>query len=747
MVGSGPYYTEAIDNAIGYVLQANPDYHAPTGCAGSPGCQPLPGTYQGTVNVFWEQTDQQGIANYQAGQADLAGIQLPSHASTLQTLVANGKIDLTYIPTLSIFFMPYNLNFNVSLTDILASNPNATNVPANFFSQIGLRQFITNAYPYATANSTLLQAGNISTGFGYGGAIPKYLGNYYAYNITWPQSDPSTNPNATGGAAWWWAQANNASSPYYDSELAACTTSSPCVFPIFSELGSTFYDAAIHLLIGEIESLTGDQLQPYLFDVGFGNCGYLGCPTGFTLWNLGWAPDYPDPTDYVTPMYLSGSYYTSTDSVAGELALPQFNSPSCAYASNYSNPADAWSALVYYHGLGELPDACQGVAYNITGYWYQLAAQLPLGAERTLDYQMVNQLDYLLSLYIWNYQATIPETYAPWISGATLDSNPMIGGGGVNAWYAVGYASNVRSVTFRETGMPPAAGGGVRFNGGVLTRFGTGGMLTFSGLQNGTYNYTIGAAPGYEFVSSSPASPLKVSGSDVTVSVVFEVPHAVTFTEVGMPATAGGGVDFNGGGLRPFVSAGGGTGTLTFSGLTNGTYNYSLSAGAGYQLVSTTPASPVVVNGTDLTVRVEFEAIFAVTFSQSGIPNGTTWTLLVTQTSTSPGAAVTGGTPTNWSVNAAGPTAVLELPNGTYSYTIAASGYSATTGTFSVSGQSVPVPVAVSSNASGIALWVYVVVGVLIAGATVGLVIAFLCQRRPPAAAIRPPRQSPPATP
>ena len=368
MVGSGPYYLETIDNAIGYVLKANPAYEAPTGCASQPGCEPLPGDYQGTVNVFWEETDQQGIANYRAGQTDLAGIQLPAHVSTLQGLVANGTIDLTAIPTISIFFMPYNLNFNVSLTDLLANNPNATNVPSDFFSQIGLRQFLTNAYPYATVSSSLLQAGGISTGFGYGGAIPKYLGNYYAYNITWPQSDPSTSPNATGGAAWWWAQANNASSPYYDSELAACTTSSPCVFPIFSELGSTFYDAAIHLLIGEIESLTSDQLQPYLFDVGFGNCGYLGCPNGYTLWNLGWAPDYPDPTDYVTPMYLPDSYYTYTDSVAQELALPQFNSPSCAYASSYSNPAYAWSALVYYHGLQELPNACQGIAYNISTY-------------------------------------------------------------------------------------------------------------------------------------------------------------------------------------------------------------------------------------------------------------------------------------------------------------------------------------------------------------------------------------------
>ncbi len=751
MVGSGPYYTVAIDNAIGYVLQANPYYHAPTGCAGQQGCQPLPGSYQGTVNVFWEQTDQQGIANYQAGQADLAGIELPSHASTLTTLLSAGKIDLTYIPTLSISFMPYNLNFDVNDTNAIPGNSGTTNVPGDFFSQIGLRQFITNAYPYATINSSLLQAGNLSQGFGFGGAIPKYLGDYYAYNITWPQSDPSTNPNATGGAAWWWAQANNASSPYYDRELVACTTSNPCTFPIDSQVGLTFSDAAIVDLIGEIKSLTGDRLQPYAF-TGFCE-SFGGCGNWMTLWSLGWAPDYPDPTDYVGSIYQPnstvpyGGTYPTADSVPEELGLPQFNSPSCAYASNYSHPDDAWAALVYYHGLQELPGACQGVAYNISTYWYQLAASLAIGPQRTLDYQMANQLDYLLSLYIWNFQAQIPETYAPWIHGPSLNANVMIGGGGVNTWYTVGYASNVRSVTFRERGMPPAAGGGVRFNGGILTAFGAGGLLTFSGLHNGTYNYTIVAAPGYELVSSSPASPVDVSGSDVTVSVMFEVPHAVTFTEAGMPTTAGGGVDFNGSGLVHFVPAGGGTGTVTFSGLANGTYNYTLSAGPGYQLISALPTSPVVLNGTDLAVQVRFEAVYSVTFSQSGIPNGTTWTLRVAQTSTPPRAAASGGTETNWSVNATGPSAVLELPNGSYSYTITASGYSAATGTFSVGGQPVQVPVAVSSNASEATVWVYVVIGVVIAGAGVGLAIALRRHRRPPTGDTGPSRPPPPATP
>ncbi|MFZ0699527.1 MAG: hypothetical protein WAN74_05005 [Thermoplasmata archaeon] len=770
MVGSGPYYLETIDNAIGYVLKANPAYEAPTGCASQPGCQPLPGDYQGTVNVFWEETDQQGIANYRAGQADLGGIQLPAHVSTLQGLVANGTIDLTYIPTLSIFFMPYNLNFNVSLANFWPGG--TTNVPGDFFSQIGLRQFITNAYPYASINSSLLQAGNISTGFGYGGAIPKYLGDYYAYNITWPQSNPSTNPNATGGAAWWWSQANNASSPYYDAELAACTAVNPCTFAIIGTLGSTFITSAIPLLIAEIESLTGDRLQPYLATLGFGYCGYP-CspgPGGDTLWNLGWAPDYPDPSDYTAPMYqptetVSSAFsYTVADSVPQELSLPQFNSPSCAFASNYSNPTDAWAALVHYHGLPELPDACQGVAFNITSYWYQLAATLSIGPQRTLDYQMANQLDYLLALYIWNFQDQIPETYAPWINGATLNANPMIGGGGDNPWYTLGYSSSTNTVTFTESGMPPAAGGGVAFNGGGLTPFGAGGTLRFGGLVNGSYNYTISAATGYyRLVSSNPSSPVTVSGSGVTVSVVFEAIYTVTVTELGMPPTAGGGVEFNGSGLTPFARNVDGIGTVTFSNLTNGSYSYTIGAGTGYQVVSSTPNSPVVVNGIDATVLVEFEAVFSVTFTQTGIPNGTIWTVEVTRTSTTPLAAASGGiswvatsiapttpdylAPANmsWSANSTGPTALFQLPNGTYSYVITASGYPTTTGTFAVNGQAQPVPVTVSSNSSGLAWWVCALIGVVIAAIVIGAVIAVMRRSRPPKGSPSPPSLTPPS--
>ena len=642
MVGSGPYYTVAVNNAIGYVLQANPYYHAPTGCAGQPGCQPLPGSYQATVNVFWEQTDQQGIANYQAGQADLAGIQLPAHVSTLKTLLSAGKIDLTYTPTLSIFFQPYNLNFNVTVTNSLIGNTKTTNVPGDFFSQIGLRQFITNAYPYATINSSLIQAGGISTGFGYGGAMPKYLGNYYAYNISWPQSDPSTNPAVVGGAAWWWVQANNASSPYYDAELAACTTANPCVFPILSETGATFYDAAITDLIGEIGSLTGGRLAPYVFDVTFSQLiTYAFAPpgaNGLPLWNLGWAPDYPDPTDYVTPMYLPNATYTFGDSVWQELSLPAFNSPSCPFAANYTDAGSAWAALVYYHGLQQLPNACQGIAYGISTYWYNAAGPLAVGAQRTLDYQMANQLDFLLSLYIWNFQQTLPETYAPWINGASLNANVMIGGGGDNTWYTVGYASAVSTASVTTSGLP--AGTPWTATVGYDTQTGTGSSLAFT-LAPGTYNYYIWPANGYS-VSPANGTIQITAGNTTTVSAAFTsygstplVP--VTFSQSGIiSGTASWAAVVPGVGAWYTVST-----SVTIN-IPAGTYPYTVMQTAGYRVAS--PSGSVTAGTGGASVAIPFVPSFptptsAVVVTESGLAVGTSWSATLnglTQTSTQP---------------------------------------------------------------------------------------------------------------
>ncbi len=109
--------------------------------------------------------------------------------------------------------------------------PSNASGSSNFFSYVGLRQFLVNAFPYTQDLQQVLSIDGVQIGINYGGAIPKFLGNYYATNVTWPAGQPDPNPADVGGAAWWWAQANLASSPYYDPLLSQCTDLEPLYLP------------------------------------------------------------------------------------------------------------------------------------------------------------------------------------------------------------------------------------------------------------------------------------------------------------------------------------------------------------------------------------------------------------------------------------------------------------------------------------------------------------------------------------
>jgi sugar lactone lactonase YvrE len=85
----------------------------------------------------------------------------------------------------------------------------------------------------------------------------------------------------------------------------------------------------------------------------------------------------------------------------------------------------------------------------------------------------------------------------------------------------------------------------------------------------------------------------------------------------------------------------------------NGTYDWSVPPISGYQLTSSTPT--VVVNGAPLGVALNFsQSAYSVTFAESDLPSGTNWTVEV------------GG----HGVSGTGTALGLELPNGTYDFTV-----------------------------------------------------------------------------
>jgi len=294
-----------------------------------------------------------------------------------------------------------------------------------------------NAFPYATVENTIFTTDGIQYGFNYGGAIPQYMGNYYPTNISWPSTDPITSTSVNGSAAWWWAQATTSGGPYYDPELASCTTSSPCQFPVIGQKGATVVDQLIQDYMPLISQISGGRLAPNTFDVTFSqlvvySLSALPGQSALPWFNLGWAPDYPDPTDYMAPLYYPNATYTSGDAVEQALTTD-------ICTGDNGGPA-SWASmagLLYWANQPAIPQACQGNAYQAMEWGMTNAAPLPVGPQRVLVYNLVEHIANHLALYVYYDQENAVVTYASWINPTTINTNPTIGGGGDNTWYLI----------------------------------------------------------------------------------------------------------------------------------------------------------------------------------------------------------------------------------------------------------------------------------------------------------------------
>jgi len=239
-------------------------------------------------------------------------------------------------------------------------------------------------------------------------------------------------------------------------------------------------------------------------------------------------------------------------------------------------------------------------------------------------------------------------------------------------WHASGPSYNV---TFTETGLAPGTNWSVHVTGvhwgwwfvshhqhGSNTS-----SIVFS-LPNGTYRFSVRNVPGYQLLSGAHGV-FQVNGtSPPAMSVAFGklTYYTVTFTESGLAsgthwavriATFGHGWGWH---FRDYGRSGTGS-SLNFS-LLNGTYFYRVLSVPGYNLTSGNAVGEFNVTGASPTpIHVTFAALptYAVTFTETGLPSGTNWSVSIF---TWHGVVVTGRSNT--------PTITLELWNGTYLYHI-----------------------------------------------------------------------------
>jgi hypothetical protein len=244
------------------------------------------------------------------------------------------------------------------------------------------------------------------------------------------------------------------------------------------------------------------------------------------------------------------------------------------------------------------------------------------------------------------------------------------------------------TVTFTATGLPSGLAWSVNLSG-IGTVGTTTGLLDFS-VPNGTYKYVVEPVPGW---TASPTTGLvTVSGaSPAPISIGWSSKNAtvpVTFSESGLPVGTSWSVTLAG--VLESTSVNATSGSITFE-VRNGTYTYTVLPVSGW--IPSRTGGGVTVSGTAITVaRVTWTvapvALYAVAFSETGLPAGVAWTVYLN------------GTPVVGSATLL----IVQERNGTYGYTVSVpSGYAAnlTSGTIRVQGAPVVVALTVHSTGSG----------------------------------------------
>lgn len=255
---------------------------------------------------------------------------------------------------------------------------------------------------------------------------------------------------------------------------------------------------------------------------------------------------------------------------------------------------------------------------------------------------------------------------------------------------------------FTETGLPNATLWSVSLTGNGTGQLGTiehqtetsyGSSMVFA-LPNGTYLYRVSPVPGSFFLSGTSRGTFAVSGaSPPPIAIAFTTPplHPVKFSENGLPNGTNWSVRVDGhgtGGVPIHELLSSVTHAIVFS-LPNGSYFYRVAQVLGFSINGSSSGTIVVANA-PLSFNVTFKplplgAFYPVAFEETGLANGTHWSVTVIVTSTF-GHSRTATQSSNHT------TVFFLLQNGTYRYLVhGVRGYnilSGAMGTFGIHGGS-----------------------------------------------------------
>ena len=286
----------------------------------------------------------------------------------------------------------------------------------------------------------------------------------------------------------------------------------------------------------------------------------------------------------------------------------------------------------------------------------------------------------------------------------------VVTGGAVTS--TIAFSTATYTVTFVESGLTAGASWSVILGGIELTSTNS---SIVAERADGVYTYTIPPVGGRTATPSSES--IQVSGLPVTVPVTFGFPtYRVSFVETGLALGTNWSVSVNG-------HDGYSTGISMVFELLDGPYNFTVATSAPY--IFSPKTGSFNVSGAPSTITVTFRASYAVTFHETGLPNGTTWTVTLN------------GTP----VGSSTASVAFFEPDGSYAFRVSVpSGYVAnvTSGVEVVNGgpRSVLIGYSVQVGSSGPLLtraapWIpYAIVGVVAAVAVAVGILRMVRRRR-----------------
>lgn len=335
--------------------------------------------------------------------------------------------------------------------------------------------------------------------------------------------------------------------------------------------------------------------------------------------------------------------YSAPDEQLGTVPI------TASYPGTPSFYASSGRTSVYVTTSGSGGDGGGGPA-NVTFN----AAGLPSGVPWTVSFAGLNitSTNGSIAFSVQNGSYAFTVATAPGFSISPRAGNVTVTGSDLNV--SVVFTPRTFGVTFHEAGLPTNKAWAVTLGGSTVR--GTSSLASFS-LGNGSFAYLVRGPAGFRVVGSAPVGSVVVNGGAVNVSVNFSAGRTYTlgFGERGLPR-----------GTSWCVSVGGlvcsSGASLRLANLTPAIYPYAVQPLPGQVITARLGGAPQPIQGNlsllshSLRIGLRFAYPYTLTFTETGLPAGTTWSVTVRGVSTS----------------SATDTLSFEVTNGTYRYRVGA---------------------------------------------------------------------------